>query len=399
MDVESLKALKISKRTATNIIEALHPSLAKTASKGTIKKRKHKRRRGSFRRTKKRPSSPSTSPPSSNDSSNENIEQFRSAQSFTQGSSSSSAVMAKRPLSSYRASSSVSNLGTNNRPVRSHSVESDISSPTQQELVYVKVNLNELEIHEKISSSSSTPVYSAVVDGWKCAMKEIPVNSEQGEKLLLEIKTLQSLPAHPNVIRYLFHTLSSNQIRLFTTLYSRTLGEQLYIWREANDKPSIECVINMTMDLVKGICFLHRHDIIHRDIKSANVFVVLTPYRSIKKLVIGDFDSCKDVSSIQNTSTLMGTRGYMAPEIDSQNKYNKKVDIWSLGIVLYEILTLDAPPNNIPHDQIRSKIINELKNDQDTVRFLSLVDSCLSLDPEKRPSAPELLGAICELMI
>lgn len=93
------------------------------------------------------------------------------------------------------------------------------------------------------------------------------------------------------------------------------------------------------IQIIFGLKYLHYNNIIHRDIKCSNIF--LDQYDNIK---IGDFGTSKILTEYLNYGqTQIGTPYYMAPEIFKRIRYTNKVDIWSLGIVLYELITLDVP--------------------------------------------------------
>ena len=84
---------------------------------------------------------------------------------------------------------------------------------------------------------------------------------------------------------------------------------------------------------------MHRRKVIHRDIKTQNVF--LTSSNTIK---VGDFGISKVLeSSTQVAMTVVGTPYYMAPEACLSNPYTSKSDIWALGVIIYELCTLKQP--------------------------------------------------------
>ena len=102
-----------------------------------------------------------------------------------------------------------------------------------------------------------------------------------------------------------------------------------------------------------GINYLHNNNIIHRDIKSANIFLDIDD-----KIYIGDVGSSKVLlNDCKLTSSSIGTPYYMCPEVISNEKYDKSVDIWGLGCFLFEITTYSPPftGRNLHHLRTRIK--------------------------------------------
>lgn len=91
------------------------------------------------------------------------------------------------------------------------------------------------------------------------------------------------------------------------------------------------------MQLVLAIEFMHKKNVLHRDLKPQNLFV-----DEDMNLKIGDFGISKALeSSLETCKTSIGTPCYMAPEMYTTDRYNNKADIWSLGCVVYEICALE----------------------------------------------------------
>lgn len=95
--------------------------------------------------------------------------------------------------------------------------------------------------------------------------------------------------------------------------------------------------------LIFGIQALHSKNVLHRDLKSANVFLTSNKY-----VKIGDFGISKVLDST-SAKTFVGTPYYLSPEVCSNKKYDLRSDLWSLGCILYELCTLNYPfqANNI----------------------------------------------------
>ncbi|CAG9321705.1 unnamed protein product [Blepharisma stoltei] len=148
-----------------------------------------------------------------------------------------------------------------------------------------------------------------------------------------------------------------------------------------------------TKQILKGLIYLHDNNVIHRDIKGANLLL-----DSRGKIRLSDFGCSvkydnSDESGLVNS--LKGSLPWMAPEVVRQNGYGRKADIWSLGCVLIEMLTAKQPwPQMENHVLLMLKIatsndIPEIPQDisNDAKSFISL---CLQRDPEMRKSAKEL---------
>lgn len=139
-----------------------------------------------------------------------------------------------------------------------------------------------------------------------------------------------------------------------------------------------------------AIKHIHDKKVLHRDLKSQNVF--LTKNGMIK---LGDFGIAKCLNyTLQKVTTIVGTPYYLSPEIVQNKPYSFKSDIWSLGIILYEMCALKMPfdASSLPllslkiirgaYNPIPSTYSKDLKN---------LVNMMLNVDPSKRPNINEIL--------
>lgn len=99
-----------------------------------------------------------------------------------------------------------------------------------------------------------------------------------------------------------------------------------------------------TKQILKGLEYLHSHQLIHRDIKAANVLV---DRKGVCKL--SDFGTAKMIFGMdEKLNSLKGTVNWMAPEVIKQSGYGRYADIWSVGCTVYEMLTGGPPWSDIP---------------------------------------------------
>jgi len=134
--------------------------------------------------------------------------------------------------------------------------------------------------------------------------------------------------------------------------------------------------------LAKSICSglkeIHKNNLIHRDLKPENLFL-----KNNLKLMIGDFGVAKQLQNgTIHANTQIGTFQYMAPEIIKNEKYSNKVDIYSLGCIIYELCTLNLYFGNKTEGKINVSLYgNDLQN---------LIDKLVEIEPNKRPSINEI---------
>eukprot|EP00871_Galdieria_phlegrea_P002025 jgi/Galph1/2823/GphlegSOOS_G1491.1 len=155
---------------------------------------------------------------------------------------------------------------------------------------------------------------------------------------------------------------------------------------------------------VEAVGYLHSKKIIHRDLKPANFFV-LKDFKTVKVL---DFGVAK-ASRFSSTFTAdTGTYWYMAPEVISvddvkdDRQYDTKVDIYSLGVILNELLTGVAPYSEYPHlasavlkEGLRPQLVCECSYSD---YFQPLVKACWSSDPAMRPTASEMKSKLRDIL-
>ena len=138
-----------------------------------------------------------------------------------------------------------------------------------------------------------------------------------------------------------------------------------------------------------GLQYLHTRKILHRDIKTINLFLTRD-----EKIKIGDLGVAKTMKGVNFAHTLVGTPYYLSPELWEEKPYDHKSDIWSLGWVLYELCTLKHPFTGANQAGLILRIVRgkyEPIPSFYSKELSELVSKCLQKDTRKRPSIHDLL--------
>jgi serine/threonine-protein kinase ULK/ATG1 len=187
---------------------------------------------------------------------------------------------------------------------------------------------------------------------------------------------------HENIIK-LHETITSHKYIYLIMDYCD--GGDLYKFIKKHGKLSEEESKKYFLQISKGLHFLYSKNLIHRDLKPHNILIT-----SNNILKICDFGFVKESNENMLYDTLCGSPIYMAPEILKYKKYDSKVDLWSMGIILFEMLTSKPPFIGINHiDLIRVIDSTELMIPNDitisNVCF-DLLKSLIVVNPENRIS-------------
>ena len=195
---------------------------------------------------------------------------------------------------------------------------------------------------------------------------------------------------HPNIIKFkeVFLQRKPQEALNIVTEFADG-GDLSQKIEQQKKKPFQESEI---LDYITQICLalqhVHKKHIIHRDLKSGNVFLMKS---GIIKL--GDFGIAKVLKS-QKAKTMVGTPYYLSPEIINNKPYDSKSDIWALGVLLYELMTFKMPFNATSLPLLSIKINRGVFHPPPKIysaEIKNLLNRCLTIDPTKRPSINEIL--------
>jgi serine/threonine protein kinase/Tfp pilus assembly protein PilF len=214
---------------------------------------------------------------------------------------------------------------------------------------------------------------------------------EDKERFIREAQTAASLN-HPNICA-IFHIDEVEDSTFIVMEYIEGQSLKKIIGKGLLDPDK---ALNFAIQIADGLEEAQEKNIVHRDIKSSNIMVT-----SKNQAKIMDFGLAKVVSESQLTETasIMGTVAYMSPEQASGNLIDHRSDIWSLGVVLYEMLSGQLPFQGDHEQLVLYSILNKFHKPITDLRpsipaaMERIVDKCLEKDPAERyQHADELLA-------
>jgi serine/threonine protein kinase len=226
----------------------------------------------------------------------------------------------------------------------------------------------------------------------ECVIKQIDIRQmtvQEKEETINEARILGSLD-HPYIIK-LREAYISKKGKLCIVMDFADGGDLCSLIKSRSGQRFPEQqVLSWFIQICLALKHVHDRKILHRDLKSQNVF--LTKEGNIK---LGDFGIAKVLSqTMENAKTVVGTPYYLSPELIDNKPYNFKSDIWALGILLYELCALEPPFNAGSIHGLALKIVRGVYSPLPTEYsrdIKSLVSMLLAVDPRQRPTINEVL--------
>ncbi|KAM8853912.1 serine/threonine-protein kinase PAK 4 isoform 1-T2 [Synchiropus picturatus] len=247
-----------------------------------------------------------------------------------------------------------------------------------------------LDHYIKIGEGSTGIVCIATVKttGKLVAVKKMDLRKQQRRELLFNEVVIMRDYHHENVVEMYNSYLVGDELWVVMEFLEGGALTDIVTHTRMNE----EQIATVCLSVLKALSVLHTQGVIHRDIKSDSI--LLTHDGRVK---LSDFGFCAQVSKeVQRRKSLVGTPYWMAPELISRLPYGQEVDIWSLGIMVIEMVDGEPPYfNEAPlkaMKMIRDNLPPKLKNLHKVSPLLKgFLDRMLVRDPAQRATASELL--------
>ncbi|KAK1317217.1 Serine/threonine-protein kinase HT1 [Acorus calamus] len=273
----------------------------------------------------------------------------------------------------------------------------DPTTPTEGLVNYDEwtLDLRKLSMGVAFAQGAFGKLYKGTYNGEDVAIKllERPENSPERAQLMeqqfaQEVMMLATLK-HPNIVRFI-GGCRKPMVWCIVTEYAKGGSVRQFLMRRHNRSVPLKLAVKQALDVARGMAYVHGLNFIHRDLKSDNLLI-----SADKSIKIADFGVARIEVQTEGMTPETGTYRWMAPEMIQHRPYNHKVDVYSFGIVLWELITGMLPFQNMTAVQAAFAVVNKGVRPiipQDCLPVLSeIMTRCWDANPDVRPSFNEVV--------
>ncbi|KAJ7979999.1 Protein kinase family protein [Quillaja saponaria] len=281
-----------------------------------------------------------------------------------------------------------------------------------------EIDLSKLDIRYVIAHGAYGTVYRGTYDNQDVAVKVLDWGEDgiatTAETAALRASFRQEVAVwhkldHPNVTKFVGASMGTSNLKVpsknsssdghsFPSRACCVVVEYIpggtlkqFLIRNRRKKISLKVVIQLALDLSRGLSYLHSKKIVHRDVKSENM--LLDGHRNLK---IADFGVARvEAQNPRDMTGETGTLGYMAPEVLDGKPYNRRCDVYSFGICLWEIYCCDMPYPDLSFADVSSAVVRQNLRPEIPrccpSSLANIMRKCWDAKPDKRPEMNEVV--------
>ncbi|KAF1873926.1 hypothetical protein Lal_00013891 [Lupinus albus] len=273
----------------------------------------------------------------------------------------------------------------------------DNSSPTEglDNFHDWTIDLRKLNMGEAFAQGAFGKLYRGTYNNEDVAIKilERPENDPlkaqfMEQQFQAEVMMLATLK-HPNIVRFI-GACRKPMVWCIVTEYAKGGSVRQFLMKRQNRSVPLKLAVKQALDVARGMTYVHGLGLIHRDLKSDNLLIF-----GDKSIKIADFGVARIEVQTEGMTPETGTYRWMAPEMIQHRPYTQKVDVYSFGIVLWELITGMLPFQNMTAVQAAFAVVNKnvrpiIPNDCLPI-LREIMTRCWDPNPDVRPPFTEIV--------
>ena len=260
-----------------------------------------------------------------------------------------------------------------------------ITSHTSQE--DFQIELSDLVFGDFLGEGASGAVFRG---RWSSRNLDVALKKCNVPPEASDASILSQLGEHPNIVT--FYGFSYDYPQTIIVMELATNGSLFDYLHNKNMKPPQDQSIKWAKQIAYGMAYLHRHDIVHRDLKSHNVLL-----SGDMEPLLCDFGLARTMKKTTKASSV-GTYEWMAPEVAFGGNVNQKCDTYSFAMVLWELMEHQVPFGDAPNGLVAAVWAKDGQRppigDHWPKYLVKLVQDCWALSPYDRPAFEVIIRAI-----
>ncbi|PKC57586.1 kinase-like protein [Rhizophagus irregularis] len=251
---------------------------------------------------------------------------------------------------------------------------------------------------EQIARGGHGIIHKASYDGNIVAVKEVLNSQNTSRDFLNELKLLYK--CYDRKFEYIIkcHGVTRNLMtKEFMFIMKYANGGDLHNYLQKHfTKITWKDKLHILWRISDGLQAIHKHDLVHRDFHSGNILVEIIEH--VNQYLIGDLGLSQPANNTLSSNEIYGVIPYIAPEIFGGKTFSKESDVYSMGMIMWELTTGCKPFANVEHDSdLIYEIIDGKRPEitEDTPEdFANLMKKCWNSDPKKRPFAEKICKSL-----